>query len=682
MEITDFAKQILFSPSLKDKLLLPDQVSDNNPVYVETPDNLCRETSASVQSRRFKFSKDFSSGSARAATLHFFANHELLAIEIMAKVLLMFPEADSNFRMGIVRTIAEEQEHFRMYTERMNQLGIGFGDIKVNDYFWRVSKQIKSPIDYTMFMSLVFEQANLDYSKFYRDKMFDYEDQVTGQLLDKVYRDEIGHVKFGLQWFDKWRPKRLSLWDEFISGLGERIVPSRAKGIGYDRDGRKHAGLDQSFIDHLDLYSRSKDVPSRVFYFNPGNEFYLGKDIGAYTHPKNLRDFAEDQQFLMTFLAKEKDIVVVNETPDFAFLKTFKKITGFLPEFIRLDDLAEVDPKRVAKFEPWGWSPELQLLNIAGSPPTEETIFNDQDDAERVFAKVYSKTYASSLRSACPFRELDHCNVQGLNQVLNDQGEIITFTNTLLRMFEFVVWKAEYGSSGRGMIRVRESMGQRELNWVKSILSTGIRVIVEPWVERIVDVSLLINSDIAVPYKGYTRFFTNGSGQYLGHSLGKNRRLSPEISAFIQRRTGKTVGAVFEEIGNYVGKELAKVGYRGVAGIDMFFYRHSSGQLQFRPIVEINPRYTMGWIAAALEKRVESDGFWSILSLPALYKKHKWNKSDVIANIQKQYPAQLLANGKLIQGAVFTSDPGSAKASLSVLVANADFEEFRATYIT
>ena len=59
-----------------------------------------------------------STASGRGRLLHFFANHELLAMELMALTLLKFPFAEKNFRLGLARTIVEEQKHLRMYVSR------------------------------------------------------------------------------------------------------------------------------------------------------------------------------------------------------------------------------------------------------------------------------------------------------------------------------------------------------------------------------------------------------------------------------------------------------------------------------------------------------------------------------------------------------------------------------------
>src|SRR5690606_6535615 len=85
---------------------------------------------------------------ARGRLLHFFANHELLAAELMALVLLKFPEAPRAFRRGVARTLQEEQEHTRLYLERMQACGVPFGSLPVNDFFWKSIAAMESPLEY------------------------------------------------------------------------------------------------------------------------------------------------------------------------------------------------------------------------------------------------------------------------------------------------------------------------------------------------------------------------------------------------------------------------------------------------------------------------------------------------------------------------------------------------------
>ena len=87
------------------------------------------------------------------------ANHELLAAELMALVLLKFPDAPKEYRAGVYEAMREEQMHTLMYLRRMKECGIQFGELPVNDYFWRLVSPMKSPMEFVTRLNLTFEQA-------------------------------------------------------------------------------------------------------------------------------------------------------------------------------------------------------------------------------------------------------------------------------------------------------------------------------------------------------------------------------------------------------------------------------------------------------------------------------------------------------------------------------------------
>src|ERR1035441_6250890 len=107
MELHDFAEQVLFATTLDEKLQAPATITDDRP---GTP-LLARSGGDGAAELRFK---PQGSGKAdfpgvrrlereqeRGRLLHFFANHELLATELMALALLRFPDAPAAFRRGV-----------------------------------------------------------------------------------------------------------------------------------------------------------------------------------------------------------------------------------------------------------------------------------------------------------------------------------------------------------------------------------------------------------------------------------------------------------------------------------------------------------------------------------------------------------------------------------------------------
>src|SRR5450756_2213489 len=157
----------------------------------------------------------------------------------MALVLLKFPDAPAAFRKGVLQTLKDEQEHTRLYIERMKSCGIEFGELPVSGYFWRCVSPMENPIDYVASLCLTFEQANLDFARHFARSFATVGDADTAKLLEKIYHDEIGHVAYGLKWFPRWKNPGQSDWEAFCRTL--KIPAVAAAGQGHHVERRRPA---------------------------------------------------------------------------------------------------------------------------------------------------------------------------------------------------------------------------------------------------------------------------------------------------------------------------------------------------------------------------------------------------------------------------------------------------------
>ncbi len=229
----------------------------------------CRDNEIAFSKKQIKFPKanSLKDDRQKGKALHFFANHELLAIEIMAYVVLTFPEKsieDQKIKLGICKTIQEEQKHFKLYQKRMADFGVKFGDYPVNDFFWEKCTQLSSLKEYLAVMALTFENANLDFCLYYKGIFTELGDLKTANILDIVLQDEIGHVRLGVHWIQKWSDKDdLELWDYYQSLLPFPLTPARAKGIVYNREAREAADLPNNFIKFLEDYRDEFQITDR-----------------------------------------------------------------------------------------------------------------------------------------------------------------------------------------------------------------------------------------------------------------------------------------------------------------------------------------------------------------------------------------------------------------------------------
>lgn len=263
---SDFAKQILLGEKLEDKLLDTPIQWDKWKTF-ELPVLPGRSGRISFSDQQLKFPKvsRLNENERKAMALHSFANHELLAIEMMASAILLYPhsdEEDLRFKKGILTALKDEQKHLSLYIKRINELGFAFGDFPLNDFFWRQMAKLQTPSQYTSVMALTFEAANLDFAQYYSRIFKEYGDLETARILDVVLEDEITHVAFGAHWMKRWRQDK-TLWNYYLESLPWPLTPARSKGNGFDPLLHNKAINDENFIDELVKFDDNFQVTKR-----------------------------------------------------------------------------------------------------------------------------------------------------------------------------------------------------------------------------------------------------------------------------------------------------------------------------------------------------------------------------------------------------------------------------------
>lgn len=265
MEIREWALRIISSESLEDKLYKPDILTDFEP----GPSLIIGEPVRSHALRLQKFDKKeklpplhyLRHRDQKIATLHRFAGHELLAVEMMAYTLLAFPEAPSTFRKGVAHTLQEEQGHVRLYSKRLVELGGEFGSHPLFRHFWTYTRFIESPLHYISTMPLTLEMANLDFAPIYGKAFLQVGDEASADLMTTILNDEIAHVRFGVQWLKRLKPKELNEWDTWNDTIKDMpLTPRRAKGPHFNEESRIKAGVSEHWIQQLQEFSLA---PSR-----------------------------------------------------------------------------------------------------------------------------------------------------------------------------------------------------------------------------------------------------------------------------------------------------------------------------------------------------------------------------------------------------------------------------------
>lgn len=620
MNIQEFAKRVLLTESLDEKLefvdvvtLLDDERGQAIGASVEPgrPLDLKMRDKGGEHSLARPSIFEMSNDEERGRLLHFFANHELLATELMALVLLKFPDAPAEFRRGVLRTLKEEQRHTKWYIERMKACGVKFGDFPVSRYFWDMVATMETPMDYVTRLSLTFEQANLDYSLQYSQIMKNAGDDKSAAILQQIYKDEIRHVNYGLQWFRRWKKADEDDWTAFKRGLPFPLSPRRAKGNGakINRQGRLDAGLDDEFISELEVFERSVGRTPNVFHFCPDAEDAMSGDVDSksYHRPKVMQGLVNDLEVLAFFLARRDDVVLVQNLPTRKYLQRLRAAGFELPEIELLDEAGSIGAnsflreRKINDLRPWAWcAPSADLMedlleNLPGKRKQIGEVWNKGIRA--LFSKSFGTDLAVRLGDSVVAKKCQSMEeVDAAVESLQLQG-----TNE-------VVFKKPFGASGRGLILLKrwdrlEGNLRRQLE--RAIKSQG-QLLAEPWVTRVLDFSVQYQmEDKGLRKLGLIRLQNDLRGQFKACIAATKfcQGMTTELARFLMQHALP----VYEEGGalvNLIESQLRAVSYKGPVGIDAFVYRDESGGLVLRQLCEVNPRYTMGRLTLELAKRV------------------------------------------------------------------------------
>jgi uncharacterized ferritin-like protein (DUF455 family) len=266
MELRAFAERILLSSSIVAKLEpLDGPIEDHESgqaVRVETParpENLRFAAPRTTPSMPHPLA--LGEECKRAVAHHIMANHELQALEVMAWVLLAFPEAPAEFRSGIARVMSDEQRHTRMHMERASRLGLEFGQLPVNCYIWKQTRSFETLLDYIAVLPLVFEARNLDHTLELEQAFLAVNDPRSAALMRRIHEDEIEHVAFGLYWLRTLKRPTDTEWEAYCAHLKWPMSATKSYGEVFQRGARLQSGMPADFMAHIEALRETPSSP-------------------------------------------------------------------------------------------------------------------------------------------------------------------------------------------------------------------------------------------------------------------------------------------------------------------------------------------------------------------------------------------------------------------------------------
>jgi len=661
MQMREAAEKILFAQSLEEKLLLvPEVASDDAPgKAIVVPDAPGRPEDLKMCANGVKASfpgvNRMDEDLERGKMMHFLANHELMAAELMALVLLKFPDAPKAYREGVYEAMREEQMHTLMYMRRMRDCGVNFGELPVNDYFWKLVAPMETPMDFVTRLNLTFEQSNLDFSKYYAGLFRQVGDVGTAAVLEKIYLDEIGHVGHGVKWFRKWKAQGQTDWEAFKVSLTFPLAAAKAKGVApapFNVEGRKLAGLDDDFIQHLEVCEQSRGRTPVVYWFNPNAESSVLSSLSgrSFSPNKMERAMEEDLELLLMVWCRRDDLLLMRKVPSLNHLAHLKHIGFDLPEVVSLEDPDGVMVNRkLGGVRPWAWAPDASEVLEPYAENVSKSVPWQWKAAGAESAQWMSKEMGVRLSQRLSLSD-------DVAEFFCDVDEAWQRVKVGLEIGD-VLLKAPYACAGRGHRRVESAATDADLDQVRGWLERTVAehggVVVEPWLERVLDFSALYEKDASgkVKFKGMTEMENDASGRFLGTKVYPKWGvgLPAELKEFLFR-DAKITPWYREQIPAALAEMLPD--YVGPLGVDAMVYRRSDGSLALRHVIELNVRMTMGRVALELLKHSPQGKSGRLQIL----RKRKLGDEEL----------ERLAHGDPAKGGVLINDPETAREFLAL----------------
>lgn len=145
----------------------------------------------------------------RGALLHAVAHIELNAIDLAADMIARFAQhpyilgnQQSAFIDGWSRVCAEEAKHFNLLHNRLENLGMAYGDHPAHNGLWEAAHNTRNDIAARLAIApMVLEARGLDVTPGMIKKLTAVGDLESVAILQVIYDEEIGHVKIGARWF-------------------------------------------------------------------------------------------------------------------------------------------------------------------------------------------------------------------------------------------------------------------------------------------------------------------------------------------------------------------------------------------------------------------------------------------------------------------------------------------------
>lgn len=320
----------------------------------------------------------------------------------------------------------------------------------------------------------------------------------------------------------------------------------------------------------------------KLHLFYPENDLALASGRASYTAPKQARRLSQAGQLLPLHYGEQGDLAL-----------TDSGIAG-IDGLVKLpkNQLCDLDP------DPWGWSAAVRSHYLRAGIDAERLPGDEQLEKWRMMShRRTGAMVAERLRRMMPGLPLPEPAIEV--RCADDLRDVA-------QQFGQAMLKAPWSCSGRGVAST-EAMGVAQaLRMGADAIRKQGSVMVEPLLDKALDFAKIYEcEDGRCRCLGTSVFVTDGHGRYAGNLLATETERLARVGELYP---GEQLACVAEALRVIIEQEIAP-DYSGIVGVDMLVDK--SGLLQ--PVVEINLRKTMGYVAIRLADRLLPPGSTGIL---------------------------------------------------------------------
>jgi hypothetical protein len=314
------------------------------------------------------------------------------------------------------------------------------------------------------------------------------------------------------------------------------------------------------------------------------------------------------------------------------------------------------------------------FASVTGENRSAEQRFNP--GLARLYSKAWSADFLRKLLARIPAADWLCTEAEVGVAVHSLAAALAAIAGIRARGHHPVIVKQAFGVAGGNALRLFEPhLLEPQKRWLAKAFERGRELVVEPWLAREADFSIQLEMTASgLKLCGYTGLVTDARGQFLANvaeSHHHQRIPAAVVARFtgpadISRRLLDFYAAVFTSL----EAELRAADFLGPIGIDAFVYRDAAGAIKLKPVVELNPRFTMGRLLVELMRQAcqGSFGRLRVVNRAQLRAEGIDQFPDYARSLAKSFPVQLAGepDARLRAGALCLNDPLRAQACLAV----------------